>query len=117
LRGRREQITARTFGDVGGRGRTGQGLRDLDGVDPVHRVGLQQVVADRPLGEGGDRGALTLAAGRGQLGELGQVGADWRRGQFTDLLAVVGGEGDQVAAVGAPGVGRGAADRLRTETR
>ncbi|MFC4120374.1 hypothetical protein ACFO0F_47900 [Nonomuraea zeae] len=33
---------------------------------------------------------------------------DRHRGQLCDVLAVVGGEGDQVAAVGAQGVRRGA---------
>ncbi|MGW4413033.1 hypothetical protein ACWEJ6_54430 [Nonomuraea sp. NPDC004702] len=28
-------------GDVGGRGWAGQGLGDLGGIDPVHRVGLR----------------------------------------------------------------------------
>ncbi|WP_220447129.1 hypothetical protein [Nonomuraea deserti] len=50
---------------------------------------MQEVVADGPLGEGGDGGALALAAGRRQVGELGQERADRRGGQYADFLAVV----------------------------
>nr|WP_237109627.1 hypothetical protein [Nonomuraea sp. MG754425] len=94
------------LGHVGRAGRAGQVPGHRDGVDAVHRVGVQQVVADGPFGEGGDGGALVLAAGRRQLGEPGQVGPDRRGGQLGEVVAVVSGEGDQVAAVGAPGVRR-----------
>jgi hypothetical protein len=66
----------RTLGDVGRLGEPGQGLGDLDSIDPVHRIRRQEVVADRPSAEGGDRGPLALAGGGRQLGDLGQIGAD-----------------------------------------
>jgi hypothetical protein len=50
--------------------------------------------------------ALALAGGWGLLGDLGEERPDRRRGQLTDLAVVMGGEGDQVAAVGVDGVAR-----------
>ena len=72
------------FGDVVGLGGAGQGLGHLDGVDLVHGVGAQQVVADGPFAEGGDGGALALAGRRRQLADVGEeradrVGVRWAR--------------------------------------
>ncbi|MBE1582889.1 TetR/AcrR family transcriptional regulator [Nonomuraea angiospora] len=77
-------LAHRTRGHVDGRGRAGQVLGRLDGVDPIHRVGLQRVVATGPLGEGCDGGAFALAVGRRQLGELGQVRTDRSGGQHAE---------------------------------
>src|SRR6266545_4647479 len=56
---------------AGGR-RAGQPLGQLHGVDAVHRVGVQQLVAHRPPAERGDRGPLALTGGWGQPGRLGR---------------------------------------------
>ena len=61
---------------------------------------------DRPPAERRDRGALALAGRRGLPGDLGEERPDRRRGQPGDLAVMVGGERDQVAAVGADGVAR-----------
>jgi hypothetical protein len=61
---------------------------------------------DGPLAERGDRGALALARGRGLPGDLAEERPDRLRGQLPDLAVVMGGEGDQVSAVGADRVTR-----------
>jgi len=63
-------------------------------------------VPDGPFAERGDRGALALAGGRGLPGDLAEERPDRHRGQRGDLAVVVGGEGDQVAAVRADRVPR-----------
>jgi len=90
---------------VGGR-RPGQRPGDLDGVDAVDRAGVQQLVPDGPLAERRDRGAFPLAGGRGLPGDLAEERPDRRRGQRGDVTVVVGGERDQVAAVGADRIAR-----------
>ena len=91
---------------VGGGRRPGQRPGHLDGVDPVHRAGGQQLVPDGPLAERRDRRALALAGGRGLPGDLAEERPDRRRGQPGDVAVVMGGEPDQVAAVGADRVPR-----------
>ena len=84
----------------------GQRPGDLDGVDAVHRAGVQQLVPDGPLAERRDRGALALAGRRGLPGDRAEERPDRRRGQPGDVAIVMGGEPDQVAAVGADRVPR-----------
>ena len=66
-------------------------------------------MADRPPAERGDRRPLALASGRRQPGRLGQVGAHRDSGQLTGAGVVVGGEREQIIAVGADRVRRGVA--------
>jgi hypothetical protein len=94
----------RHLGDVVGLGGAGQGLGHLDGVDLVHGVGAQQVVADGPFAEGGDGGALALAGRRRQLADVGEERADRVGGQVGQVTVAVGRELEKVAAIGAQGV-------------
>src|SRR5262249_21554276 len=79
---------------------------DLNGVDAIHRAGVQQLVPDGPPAERGDRRALALTGRGGPSGDLGKERPDRRRGQVGDAAVVMGGERDQVASVGADRVGR-----------
>jgi hypothetical protein len=63
-------------------------------------------VPDGPPAERRDGGALALAGRRGLPGDLAEERPDRGRGDAVDVAVVVGGEGDQVAAVGPDGVAR-----------
>jgi hypothetical protein len=78
-------------------------------VDPVHRVRLEQIVADRPLAQRRDRDPFALTGRRRQPGDLGQIGPHRRGGQLADLAIHMAGEPDEVSPVGA--------DRLRGSVR
>src|SRR6266571_5933805 len=94
-------------GDVVGRGGPGQGLGHLDGVDLVHGVGVEAVLTDGPPAERGDGGAFALAGRGRQFADVGEECADGVGGEACEFAVPVGGELEEVAAVGADGVSGG----------
>ena len=69
---------------AGGR-RPGQRPGNLDGVDAIHRAGVQQVVPDGPPAERRDRRALAFAGQGGLPADLAEERPDRRRRQLSDV--------------------------------
>jgi hypothetical protein len=82
-------------------------------VAEAYRQTVEADLADRPPAEGGDRGALALAGRRGQFADIGEEHADRVGGEVGEFAVTVCGELEEVAAVGADGVGGGV--RVRPE--